>query len=66
MIGDNNRMLLEPGSTPLAEGLFVIPMLIGTHQHLFPVQVANVFAEGCLDSSRKTVWCAVSGYLTPV
>jgi len=38
-------MLLEPGNTPLPGGLIVVPTVISSNNHIFPVQVVNFSAE---------------------
>ena len=41
-------MLLEPGNTPLPSGLMIVPTVISSNSHIFPVQVINF--------SREDVW----------
>lgn len=38
-------MLLEPGNAPLPGGLVVVPTLITSERHIFPVQVMNLSDE---------------------
>lgn len=42
---DGPLMLLEPGSAPLPGGLVVVPTLVSSKSHVFPVQVMNMSDE---------------------
>lgn len=43
--GGDPSMLLEPGNTPLPGGLMVVPTVISSNSHVFPVQVINLSQE---------------------
>ncbi len=53
-VGENGPLLLlEPGSAPLPGGLVVVPTLVMSERHLFPVQIMNLFDEDIWVKSVK-------------
>lgn len=44
-VGENGPLLLEPVNAPLPGGLVVVPTLVSTESHIFPVQVMNMSDE---------------------
>lgn len=38
---DGPLLLLEPGNAPLPGGLVVVPTLVSSESHIFPVQVMD-------------------------
>lgn len=44
-LGGDLSMLLEPGNTPLPGGLMVVPTVVSSNNHVFPVQVLNLSQE---------------------
>lgn len=55
------KMLLEPTTVPLLGGLVVVPTLVGSEKHLFPVQVMNLSDEDVWLNSKTRL-----GVLMPV
>lgn len=52
--GGNSSMLLEPGNIPLPGGLIVVPTVISSNSHVFPVQVINLSQEDiCLSPKTR-------------